>query len=236
MLVRRLPIPILRAVATTLGCPTPHTETTKMHNKATLSLLLLPVLAISACRNLPEIPGTSVRELYSEGGMAAKSPVDIVIAPVMVDENVGSVPSQGLQSAFAEALVRRRYSPLSPEFIASNLEGMDEAASSVGTPIPASYSPGTLGEDAVLRLVVKQWDMSMWKTDRKLSVTIDAWMIDSMDPMGTELWGARYDSVLDMSLMQNRYLTNESLIEHCCGEIAREMMDCMPARTTRPGL
>jgi hypothetical protein len=207
-----------------------------MHNKATLSLLLLPVLAISACRNLPEIPGTSVRELYSEGGMAAKSPVDIVIAPVMVDENVGSVPSQGLQSAFAEALIRRRYSPLSPEFITSNLEGMDEAASSVGTPIPASYSPGTLGEDAVLRLEVLQWDMSLWKTDRKLSVTIDAWMIDSTDSMGTELWGARYDSVLDMSLEQNRYPTTESLINHCCGEIAREMMNCMPARTTRPGL
>ena len=168
--------------------------------------------------------------------MAAKSPVDIVIAPVMVGADIDSVPSEGLHSAFAEALIRRRYSPLSPEFIASNLEGMDETASSVGTPVPASYSPGTLGEDAVLRLVVKQWDMSLWKTDRKLSVTIDAWMIDSMDSMGTELWGARYDSVLDMSLMQNRFLTNESLIEHCCGEIAREMMDCMPARTTRPGL
>ena len=207
-----------------------------MHNKVSLSLLLLPVLAISSCRNLPEVPGTSVKELYSEGGMAAKSPVDIVVAPVMVDANVGPVPSQALHSAFAEALVRRRYSPLSPEFIASTLEGMETTPDNVGAPVPASYSPGTLGEDAVLRLVVKSWDMSMWKTERKLGVTIDAWMIDSIDPLGTELWGARYDSVLDMSLMQNRYLTNEALMQHCCGEVARELMDCMPARTARPGL
>jgi hypothetical protein len=154
----------------------------------------------------------------------------------MVDANVGPVPSQALHSAFAEALVRRRYSPLSPEFIASTLEGMETTPDNVGAPVPASYSPGTLGEDAVLRLVVKSWDMSMWKTERKLGVTIDAWMIDSIDPLGTELWGARYDSVLDMSLMQNRYLTNEALMQHCCGEVARELMDCMPARTARPGL
>lgn len=207
-----------------------------MNNKASLSLLLVPVLAISSCRNLPEVPGTSVRELYSEGGMAAKKPVDIVVAPVMIEANVDSVPSQALSTAFAEALIRRRYSPLSADFIASTLEGAEAAPDNAGAPIPASYSPGTLGEDAVLRLVVKSWDMSLWKTERKLAVTIDAWMIDSIDPLGTELWGARYDSVLDMSLMQNRYLTDESLMQYCCGEVARELMDCMPARTARPGL
>ena len=207
-----------------------------MYNKASLSLLLIPVLAISSCRNLPEVPGTSVRELYSEGGMAAKSPVDIVVAPIMVDENVGPVPSQALHTAFAEALVRRRYSPLSPEFIASTLEGMEATPDNAGAPIPASYSPGTLGEDAVLRIVVKEWDTAFWKTERVLGVTVDAWMIDSTDTLGTELWGARYESVLDMSLMQNRYLTNETLMQHCCGEVARELMDCMPARTARPGL
>jgi len=207
-----------------------------MYNKASLSLLLLPLLAISSCRSLPEVPGTSVRELYSEGGMAAKSPVDIVVAPIMVEANVGTVPSQALRTAFAEALVRRRYSPLSPEYISSTLEGMEATPDSAGAPIPASYSPGTLGEDAVLRIVVKNWDTTFWKTERRLGVTIDAWMIDSTDPLGTELWGARYDSSLDMSLMQNRYLTNETLMQHCCGEVARELMDCMPARTARPGL
>jgi hypothetical protein len=207
-----------------------------MYNKVSLSLLLLPVLAVSSCRNLPEVPGTSVRELYSEGGMAAKSPVDIVVAPIMVEANIGGVPSEALRSAFGDALVRRRYSPLSLEFITSSLEGMETTPDNVGAPIPASYSPGTFGEDAVLRLMVKNWDMSLWKTERKLGVTIDAWMIDSIDSLGTELWGARYDSVLDMSLMQNRYLTNEALMQHCCGEVARELMDCMPARTARPGL
>ena len=207
-----------------------------MYNKVSLSLLLLPVLAVSSCRNLPEVPGTSVRELYSEGGMAAKSPVDIVVAPIMVEANISGVPSEALRSAFGDALVRRRYSPLSLEFITSSLEGMETTPDNVGAPIPASYSPGTFGEDAVLRLMVKSWDMSLWKTERKLGVTIDAWMIDSIDPLGTELWGARYDSVLDMSLMQNTYLTDESLMKYCCGEVARELMDCMPARTARPGL
>ena len=236
MLVRRLATPILRAVAAALGCPPPHTEITKMYNKVSLSLLLLPVLAISSCRALPEVPGTSVRELYSEGGMAAKNPVDIVVAPVMVEANISDVPSEALHSAFAEALIRRRYSPLSPKFIAATLEGMEETPDNTGALVPASYSPGTLGEDAVLRLVVKSWDMSLWKTERKLGVTVDAWMIDSIDPLGTELWGARYDSVLDMSLMQNRFLTTKSMMEYCCGEVARELMDCMPARTARPGL
>ena len=207
-----------------------------MYNKVSLSLLLVPVLAVSSCRSLPEIPGTSVKELYSEGGLEAKSPVDIVVAPVKVDPNVDSVPSRALHFAFAEALVRRRYSPLSSDFIASTLEGMEATPDNVGAPIPASYSPGALGEDAVLRLVVKNWDMSLWKTERKLAVTIEAWMIDSRDPLGTELWGAEYESVLDVELMQNRYLSNEALMQYCCDEVARVLMDSMPARTARPGL
>jgi len=124
-----------------------------MHNKATLSLLLLPILALASCRSLPDVPGTSVTVLHSEDGMTAKSPVDIVIAPVQ--DEVGGAPCDFLYNAFAAALVQRRYSPLSPQYVASALEGSEETPDVTGTPIPASYNPGTLGEDAVLRVSVK---------------------------------------------------------------------------------
>ena len=61
-------------------------------------------------------------------------------------------------------------------------------------------------------------------------------MIDSMDPSETELWGARYEKMLDMHLKQNSYHIESALMEYCCEMIAADLMDCMPARTSRPGL
>ncbi|MCH2105146.1 MAG: hypothetical protein MK291_00730 [Planctomycetes bacterium] len=207
-----------------------------MRNLASLSLLIVPALALSSCRNLPEVPGTSVRVLYSEGGMSAKSPVDIVVAPVADESGTNTAPCDMLRSAFADGLVRRRYSPLSLDYVSSALEGQAIAAAEAGTPVPASYSPGTLGEDAVFRASVKGWDTSLWQTERKLGVTIDTWMIDSVDPLSQELWGARYEKTLDMALMQNNYPTESVLMNYCCEVIAAEILDCMPARTPRAGL
>ena len=101
-----------------------------MRNIASLSvsILLLPVLATISCRNLPEIPGTSVRVLYAEGGISTKKPVDIVVAPVRDETGLAMAPCDMLRVAFAEALVRRRYSPLSLEYISSTLEPEAEAA------------------------------------------------------------------------------------------------------------
>jgi len=207
-----------------------------MRNLASLTVLLVPILAITSCRSLPDIPGTSVRVLYDGGGMSTKSPVDIVIAPVRDETGEGMAPCDMLRSAFANALVRRRYSPLSIEYVSATFEGGDEAVGGDGTPIPASYTLGTLGEDAVLRVAVKTWDTTNWKYQRQLGVTIDAWMIDSMDPSERELWGARYEKMLDMHLKQNSYHIESALMEYCCEMIAADLMDCMPARTSRPGL
>ncbi len=207
-----------------------------MRNLASLSLLLVPALALSSCRNLPEVPGTSVRVLYSHEGMSTQSPVDIVVAPVRDETGDAMAPCDTLRAAFAEALVRRRYSPLSLDYVSSAMEAEAQAAEGGAALVPASYNPGTLGEDAVLRVAVKGWDMASWDHDRQLGVIIDAWMIDSTEPLGRELWGARYETTLDMKLMNNRYPTESVLMERCCGVIAAEIMDCMPARTSRPGL
>ena len=207
-----------------------------MRNLASLSLLIVPALALTSCRSLPEVPGTSVRVLYSEGGMNTKNPVDIVVAPVSDETGTSMAPCDMLRVAFADALVRRRYSPLSLDYVSSALEGQATAAVEAGTPVPASYSAGTLGEDAVLRVSVKMWDMSAWKSERMIGVTVDAWMIDSVDPLSKELWGARYEKTLDMALMKNTYPTESVLMNYCCEVIAAELMDCMPARTLRPGI
>ena len=63
-----------------------------MRNLASLSILLVPILALSSCRTLPDVPGTSVRVLYSEGAMSAKSPVDIVVAPVRDETGESMAP------------------------------------------------------------------------------------------------------------------------------------------------
>ena len=209
-----------------------------MRNLASLSvsILLVPIFATTSCRNLPEIPGTSVRVLYSEGGISTKKPVDIVVAPVRDETGLAMAPCDMLRVAFAEALVRRRYSPLSLEYISSTLETEAGATGGAAAPIPASYHPGTLGEDAVLRVAVKTWDMTNWEQEQQLGVIIDIWMVDSVDPLGTELWGARYEKMLDMGLEKNTYPTESVLMKYCCEVIATEIMDCMPARTPRPGL
>jgi hypothetical protein len=205
-----------------------------MRNLASLSVLLLPLLTLTSCYTLPEVPGTSVQVIYSEGGMNTRSPVDIVVAPVLDETGHSLAPCEVLRGAFADALVRRRYSPLSIGYIASTME--TETPGVEGTPVPASYHPGTLGEDAVLRVSVKNWDMSAWEASQQLGVTIEVWMVDSTDAVGMELWGARYEKTLDMTLAKNKYPTESILIEHCCELIAAELMECMPARTPRPGL
>ncbi len=207
-----------------------------MRNLASLSLFLVPALALTSCRSLPEVPGTSVRVLYSEGGMSTKNPVDIVVAPVSDETGTSMAPCDMLRTAFADALVRRRYSPLSLDYVSSALEGQANAAAAAGTPVPASYHPGTLGEDALFRVSVKTWDMSAWKSQTQIVVTIDAWMIDSVDPLNKELWGARFEKTLDMALMKNKYPTESVLMNYCCEMIAAEIMDCMPARTPRAGI
>lgn len=207
-----------------------------MRNLASLSLLIVPALALTSCRSLPEVPGTSVRVLYSEGGMSTQNPVDIVVAPVADETGTSAAPCDMLQSAFADALIRRRYSPLSLNYVSSALEGEAIAAAESGAPIPASYSAGTLGEDAVFSAYVKTWDMSRWQAERKIVVTIDAWMTDSVDPLRKELWGARFEKTLDMALLQNNFPTESVLMKECCELIAAEILDCMPARTARAGL
>ncbi len=207
-----------------------------MRNLASLSLLIVPLLALTSCRSLPEVPGSSVHVLYSEGGMSAKNPVDIVIVPVSDETGTGMAPCDMLRSAFADALVRRRYSPLSLDYVSSALEGQAIAAAEAGTPVPASYNPGTLGEDAALRVSVKTWDMSALQSQEKIVVSVEAWMIDSVDPLSKELWGARYEKTLDMALMKNKYPTESVLMKHCCEMIAAEIMDSMPARTSRAGI
>jgi hypothetical protein len=160
-----------------------------------LSLAALAALALASCRNLPSaIPDVPPQV---EGGATAQlarlNPNDIVVAPVEFAAEGVTLPGTILRTAAADALVAHRYAPLSVEFVDGTLPPGAQAGV-----MEASYRPGTLGEDAVLRTVVHQWDTSNWRSRRSLTVDLEFVMESPSSAQGV-LWTARCTRRFDLA-------------------------------------
>jgi hypothetical protein len=176
--------------------------------------LLLGLSLLAACQELPKVPGRHVDELY-RGGLESSQPADVVVAPV-VDESASSrAPQAALRQAFQVGLVKRRYSPLALDYVDRRV-------------VEASYSPGSLQEDAVFEVTVRDWDMSRWDTHGEVTVEVEAWMLG---PDGTELWGGKLTRKLDLSTERQHYPTTREAFERGCTLIADELLEVMPARS-----
>ena len=149
---------------------------------------LLPavlVLFLTACYQLPPREGGSV-DVITVGDIETVSPVDIAVAPLIDLTEVlpTHIPEEDLRTAFARALVKRRYTPLHLDYVDRHV-------------VDAAYAPGAAGEDAVLVISVEEWDDSLWDIHYALNVTLEAVVIDPDAPSGAELWKARVSRRFD---------------------------------------
>ena len=204
-----------------------------MLSRRLLPLACLSVLPAVACRSLPDPKGDEVQVLY-EGALEEASPVDVVVAPVENRSGDPDVPGDLLRESFQRALVKRRYSPLALEFVEQAIEEVEvPSGDGEGVVTEASYRPGSLGEDAVLRVIVHEWDDSLLDTHGIVDARIDAYMLDGAG--GPELWGGRVVKRVNLTQYRTRAATDRALLAFGCDEMAEEVLAAMPARTPRPG-
>jgi len=180
---------------------------------------LLASLALVACNTLPDHPGAHVEVLH-QGELEQVSVRDVIVAPVINESTAQRLPEDALRASFSEALVKRRYSPLAIAYVDDNTR-------------EASAGPSMLGEDAVLQVVVKEWDTSMWDSKGVLMVEIEAWMQDSKRS-GRELWGARLERRFSLRKEIDIAATEDIVLARACDKIADELLEMLPAHSARP--
>ncbi len=185
--------------------------------------LLAAALAVS-CRNLPTQYGESVQVLQDGGQLQAVNPNDIVVAPVELAIEGLTVPDRQLRTAFQGMLIRRHYSPLALDFVDSRV-------------VEASYTAGALHEQAVLQIVIHNWDARYWGTRDAMVVDIEARMLDTRNPDGPPLWAARLPRRFDMAEDAATATSDVMLKRLLCERIAKDLLSVLPGRdvtATRP--
>ncbi|MEZ5975185.1 MAG: hypothetical protein R3F17_07070 [Planctomycetota bacterium] len=191
------------------------------------SLFLAAGLALTACQQLPKQLGQGV---MVEPGQTLdqRNPSDVVVAPVMVDNAGLAVPTQALRESLVRGLVKRRYAPLSIDFV-------DEAGNLGGTGFQeASYTPGTLNEEVVCQLIVHHWDQALWETRRAFEADLELRMVDPANPAGPPLWSGTMKGRYDYAEQESAYATEGAFFRAGLDQLLAEMLAVMPARETRP--
>jgi hypothetical protein len=178
-------------------------------------------LLLESCHQVPTQRGASV-QTSSGIALEQKSPIDVVVAPVVNAAGTSKVPSAMLREAFQQGLVKRRYSPLALAYVDRKVTN-------------SAYRPGTLQEQAVLRIAVERWDTSLWDVNNSVMVKAEARMLDAQNPGGADLWSGRVDRRFDFGAQRERFTSQESMLRYVCDEIAAEVLAALPARSPEPG-
>lgn len=181
-------------------------------------LLLLVTLLGTSCQSLPDPPGQNVTEIF-HGTLETVQPADVVVAPVTIEGKATAVPTMELRKAFQQNLILRRYSALALPYTDRRV-------------VNASYKAGSLYEDAILKIVVKQWDMSRWAANKEVHVVLEAWMLASADE--SQLWGGRFEKTFYLKNEMANRPTEKGAFEDTAEIIASRLMEIMPARTPKP--
>lgn len=194
-----------------------------MRGATSLILFVLVAVSASSCYRLKALEGEST-EVITTGDLGAR--VEFAVAPIVDDRKVmtKALPTDTIRRAFQMALLKRRYSPLSLDYVDSQV-------------VNASYAPGAAQEEAMLRITIEEWDSALWDIHRALEVTIEVEAIDPQAPAGAVLWKARSSRRFDKADFGEpaHQPTELQRMQHACEVIANELMRKMPARTEAAG-
>ena len=203
----------------------------QLASRSLTGVLVPAVLAfgVIACQQLPKQLGKGV---VVEPGQTLenRNPSDVVVAPIEVAVEGLSVPTQELRESLVRGLIKRRYAPLSLEFV--------DQAGRIGSegPMEAAYQPGTLNEEVVCQLIVHAWDASLWETRNAFDVDIEIKMIDPARPHGAPLWSGRLPGRFNYADQSIQFATEGAHFRASLDQLVAELLAVMPARETRPDL
>ncbi len=199
----------------------------------TLTVVAVLVGGGAACQTTPSLKGSGV-ETTSIGDLAAVNPVDIAVLPVESAPGVVGAPLAMIRAASAKALVRRKYSPLAMEVVDEKIAMAVPQVGQDGGVMEASYSPGALGEDALLEVTVERWEMPDWMALRSIDAALIARLIDPRDPTGPVLWEARLDRQFRFSLEGGTASSTSRDLTRACDDVLRTLISTLPGRTLEP--
>lgn len=199
----------------------------KLCSTRIVPLALIVGLGLFSCQQLPRQMGQGVK-IAPGSTLEARNPSDVVVAPVILDQEGMNVPSRALRESVARGLVKRRYAPLSLDFV-------DEAGmlSSDGV-TEASYRAGTLNEEVVCQIVIHSWKQNLWDSRRALVVDMEVLMVDPLNPMGEPLWRGRLDGRMDFASQEANFASERTFFNAALDQLAAEIMAVMPIHVTQP--
>lgn len=199
----------------------------KLSSTRFVPLALIAGLGLMACQQLPKQMGQGVT-VSPSSTLEARNPSDVVVAPVILAKEGMNVPSRSMRESISRALVKRRYAPLSLDFV-------DEAGMlSSNGPTEASYRAGTLNEEVVCQITVHSWKQNLWDSRRALVVDVEIQMIDPSNPMGEPLWTGRLDGRMDFASQEANFASEGTFFRAALDQLAAEIMSVMPAHVTQP--
>jgi hypothetical protein len=184
------------------------------------ALALAAILAGASCSSTRPPRGASNDGLVTRR-LDQVRPVEIVVPPVENHTGNPRVPVEAMRAEFQRGLVQRRYSPLALAYV-------DEH----GTPTEASYRPGSLGEQAVLRVVLTGWDTARWASHSILVIDADVALLDASSPeLSESLWGGHTTRTIDLSLQRGSFINEEAMLERAVELFADEVLAALPSRS-----
>jgi hypothetical protein len=167
----------------------------------------------------PGLVSQAETNAFVEGALAQKNPLDIAVLPIQGPAGRRDLPLDKLRLAFAQGLVKLRYSPLAMEYV-------DERT------VEAGYSPGRMSEHAAFQVAISYWDDAQWRSRGKIDVRAEVQLLDPTAPPGTSLWGGPFQTTL--TLRGAGYPNDAAMLSAACEQFAEQVLAHLPAR--RPEL
>lgn len=185
---------------------------------------LAPILACSAflapfgvaCQVTPEVEqGPPVRGALDR--LSVLQPTDVAVAQVRDQTRGQRVPLDLFRSAFVETLIERRYSPLAPSYVDSNMV----EATFKGTPPP----------DGLLVVSVTAWDPTHLFSTGKVAAAADVVLFEGGDTTGRVLWQLTLDHEVDLGDGRgNPPPSGQDLIPVAVRQFAQKALQALPMR------
>ncbi len=183
----------------------------------TLALGLVFALCSAAC-STTRAPKGADNENLTVGRLRHVNPTDVAVLPVVNMTGRSGLPLDVMRAQFQDALADLRYSPLALEYVDSKV-------------VEASFDPGALSEDAILKVQVTRWDDSTWDLNSRLVVEADVYLLDTKAPeVGNALWGGHVIRRLDMVRERTITATSAELMQRTMQTFARDVLASLPSR------
>lgn len=180
-------------------------------------LLVLAALAAPACLTPTEFREDPAETRGSLELLERVQPADIAVAPIRDQTNAQRVPGELFRTAFVDALVARRYSPLSLAYV----DGNWVESSFRGTPPP----------DALLVVAVTRWDPSHLYSTGAVSAAADVVLFEGGDTTGKVLWQITLERSIDLGDGRGHPpAPGQDLIPRAVRLFAREALAELPVR------